>query len=88
MRQENGAPYNWGADNASNTDAALQNLSAGTYTLRAIATDNNNNTEETSINISVRATNTNPPPPTNPPSTGDVVLYENCNLEEQVLPLV
>jgi len=62
VRQENGAPYEWGSNNTNNTDAALQNLAAGNYTLKAIATDNAGNTAESSISISI--INTTPTPPT------------------------
>ena len=51
VRREGGAPYEWGL--ASQTDAILENLSAGTYVLKAIATDTGGNTVETSITITV-----------------------------------
>ena len=53
LRQERGAPYEWGSSNSNSSDPALENLSAGNYTLRAVATDNNGNTEETSISFTV-----------------------------------
>ena len=63
IRQENGAPYEWGADNDNSADAALQNLAAGTYALRAVARDNAGNTEETSIQITIGGGGTTPTPP-------------------------
>jgi len=53
VRQENVSPYNWGTDRVNGTDDALQNLSPGTYELRALATDDSGNTEETSISITI-----------------------------------
>ncbi|MBX2848820.1 MAG: DUF5060 domain-containing protein [Acidiferrobacterales bacterium] len=41
VRRENISPYNW---NDSDQDSALSNLSNGTYTLRAVATDNDGGT--------------------------------------------
>ena len=52
VRKESIAPYEWG-DPAQNNDPLLQNLQAGTYTLKAIATDNKDATSETSITITV-----------------------------------
>ncbi|WP_405230260.1 Ig-like domain-containing protein [Lentisalinibacter sediminis] len=48
VRQENVAPYEWGAPGDTN-DAVLRNLEAGQYTLTAIATDDDG--AETSIEI-------------------------------------
>ena len=48
------APYEWGA-----TDAALKNMAAGSYTLKAVATDNAGHTSETSIGIKVVEGNIN-----------------------------
>lgn len=45
------APYTW------DSDAALQNMAEGDYTLKAIAEDNTGNTSEVSINVSVAAPN-------------------------------
>ncbi len=53
VRQENITPYEWGSDNGGTTDAAIQNLSPGTYTLRAVATDNAGNNQEASISITI-----------------------------------
>ena len=52
VRREKVAPYEWG-DPAQNDDPSLQNLQAGTYTLRAVATDNQDATSETTITITV-----------------------------------
>ncbi|MEW7278312.1 Ig-like domain-containing protein [Aquimarina sp. 2201CG1-2-11] len=40
VRQENGAPYEWGTASTTQEDAALLNLAAGTYVLKAVATNN------------------------------------------------
>ena len=39
VRQENEAPYQWGTANTTTADSALLGLTAGTYTLRVVATD-------------------------------------------------
>ncbi len=52
VRQERVVPYSWGE--ANQNDTSLANLSTGAYTLKAVATDNNGNTSETSIRIIVR----------------------------------
>ncbi|NJL75327.1 MAG: hypothetical protein HC892_10130 [Saprospiraceae bacterium] len=57
VRQDNTAPYSWGT-----TDAALQNLAAGTYTLKVVATDDDSATTETSITIQVQTINTSQNP--------------------------
>lgn len=48
VRQENGTPYLW---NDQSQDVALQNMVAGTYTLKAIATDNAGAQSEASMQI-------------------------------------
>ena len=48
VRQENVSAYEWGAG-----DSALQNLEAGTHQLTAIATDDDGNSTEESISITV-----------------------------------
>ena len=53
IRQENIAPYEWGNGNNSNE---LNGLSAGTYTIKAIATDNLGKTAEKSFILSVSNT--------------------------------
>ncbi|NJL75328.1 MAG: hypothetical protein HC892_10135 [Saprospiraceae bacterium] len=55
VRQDISAPYQWGFN-----DALLQNLRAGTYTLRAVAMDNNGLTGETSVTINVVRVNRAP----------------------------
>lgn len=60
IRQENIAPYNWGADNGTSNDTLLNNLTAGPHTLQAVATDNNGAVTSQSITINVN--NTTPPP--------------------------
>lgn len=51
VRQENSAPYEWGA--AEQNDPALQNMVAGTYRLRAVATDNLGAMASATITIAV-----------------------------------
>ncbi|KAA1245038.1 M36 family metallopeptidase [Aquimarina sp. RZ0] len=53
VRQENFVPYEWGGANQS--DTSLQNLRAGTYSLRAVATDNDGATSENTITVIVRS---------------------------------
>lgn len=50
VRQENITPYLWGD---RDQDAALKNLAEGTYTLKAVVTDNDNATTEESIQFTV-----------------------------------
>jgi|GEM_PF-1152529 len=50
IRQDRAAPYQWGD---SGQDPALQNLSAGTYQLRAVATDDGGATTAATITITV-----------------------------------
>ncbi|NJL75228.1 MAG: hypothetical protein HC892_09575 [Saprospiraceae bacterium] len=59
LGQDATAPYNWGA-----TVAQLQDLSAGTYTLRAVATDNEGAKGEQTISITVTPNTSNNVPPT------------------------
>ncbi len=51
VRQESQAPYEWGA--AGQDDLPLQDLAAGTYALRAEATDNTGAAAEASISVRV-----------------------------------
>src|SRR6185503_11659260 len=51
VRQEGAAPYEWGA--ATQNDPLLHNMAAGTYTLKAVAEDNNGATKEATISITV-----------------------------------
>jgi len=51
VRQEGAVPYEWGA--ATQNDPLLQNMAAGTYTLKAVAEDNNGATKEATISITV-----------------------------------
>ena len=62
VRQENGAPYEWGLPNQP--DAALKNLQPGSYTYRAVGTSRSGQTSEISFRITV------PQPASNPPSGG------------------
>ncbi len=56
VRTEGQAPYEWGADNQN--DPLLNNLSAGTHTLRLVATDNDGATRQSSITINVSSPST------------------------------
>ncbi|MEM8526930.1 MAG: Ig-like domain-containing protein [Bacteroidota bacterium] len=58
VRSEGVAPYEWGDPNQSN-DTPLQNMQAGTYNLRAVATDDDGATSETEITITVSEENNN-----------------------------
>ena len=58
VRQENVSPYNWGAN-----DNVLKNLKAGTYTLKAVATDKKGLSNETQITVRVNAESTPNPIP-------------------------
>ncbi|NJL73860.1 MAG: hypothetical protein HC892_01305 [Saprospiraceae bacterium] len=60
VRNERAAPYEWGK--STQNDVLLQNLQAGTRTLRAVATDNRNGVSEQTITIQVGAGTTNAPP--------------------------
>lgn len=53
VRTEILSPYEWGAEGQEFDDPLLQNLAAGTYTLKAVATDNEGASAETSITIQV-----------------------------------
>ncbi|KAA1246639.1 G8 domain-containing protein [Aquimarina sp. RZ0] len=66
VRQENITPYEWGA--SGQDDLLLQNLSAGSYTLRIVATDNDGATSEATLTISVVD-----------PNSDQVVLFDGCN---------
>jgi len=54
IRRENAAPYTWGTT-APVTDSALLGMPAGTYTLRAEATDNDGATASVSMTVLVEA---------------------------------
>ena len=58
VRNEVTAPYIW---NQSVVDAPLTNMAAGTYTLRATATDNAGQTTSTSITVTVQSGGGTPP---------------------------
>ncbi|WP_040472342.1 galactose-binding domain-containing protein [Aquimarina agarivorans] len=60
VRQENISPYNWGIDNGNSNDNLLNNVTAGSHTLQAIATDNDGVESSQTITINVA----NPAPPT------------------------
>ncbi|MFK8053736.1 MAG: Ig-like domain-containing protein [Woeseiaceae bacterium] len=75
VRQENVAPYEWGAAGGTN-DAALRNMTAGSYTLAAIATDDDG--AETTIN---RSFTINPPVASACMVTGDQRQWHRVALE-------
>ncbi|MFD0862245.1 Ig-like domain-containing protein [Sungkyunkwania multivorans] len=56
VRQENFAPYEWGHDGSPNP-AEVNGLSEGTYTFKAVATDNDGNTGENSFVLTVNGQN-------------------------------
>ena len=53
VRQENNTPYEWGTASATADDSALLGLTAGTYTLRVVATDANGTTASDTMEITV-----------------------------------
>ena len=57
VRTERGAPYNWGHDGSPNPEE-VNGLSAGTYAIKAVATDNDGNTGEASFTLTVQAEDT------------------------------
>ena len=74
VRQENHAPYEWNAKNQN--DPSLKNLKPGTYTIKAIATDNKGATGERSIRITVLGdTSPTPPVPTTTANIPEGVYY-------------
>ncbi|WP_309399749.1 polysaccharide lyase family 8 super-sandwich domain-containing protein [Cerasicoccus maritimus] len=62
VRTENVSPYEWGTANSLETDAALLGLASGSYTLKAVATDDDGATTEESISITVTGGPTNQAP--------------------------
>jgi len=60
LRDERVPPFEWGG--TVNNDPEIQNLQAGTHTLRTVATDNGGATSEATINITVTTAGTNLPP--------------------------
>ncbi|AXT51699.1 T9SS C-terminal target domain-containing protein [Aquimarina sp. BL5] len=58
IREEKYAPYEWG--HISDRDSQLKNLQEGTYTLKAIATDNEGGVQEAIINIKIGSNSTAP----------------------------
>lgn len=57
IRQENVAPYEWGHDSSPNPQE-VNGRSAGTYTVKAVATDNEGKTAEATFTLTVQSTNT------------------------------
>jgi hypothetical protein len=85
VRQENKAPYEW--NGVGQNDPLLQNMVAGTYTLKAIATDNAGATGEATITITVGSTP--PPPPVNKtPTVAFVQPVAGANFTAPASPYV
>ncbi len=55
VRQESIAPYTWGHDGSPNP-AEVNGLSVGTYTFKAVATDNDGNTAQDTFTLTVQST--------------------------------
>ncbi len=79
VRQENVLPYEWGAN-----DSSLQNLAAGSYTLKATATDNEG--LETTKSITITVVDDSQPTPTDPtpPTTDATNLLSNPNFDSNL----
>lgn len=58
-------------DGSSYSPYTIQNITEGSYTIRARVTDNSGATAESSVNITVGSGGTPPPPPPPPPSGGN-----------------
>ncbi len=54
VRQENQAPYEWGHDTSPNPEE-VNGLSAGTYIFKAVATDNDGNTAQSTFTLIVQS---------------------------------
>lgn len=54
VRQENFAPYEWGHDGSPNPEE-VNGLSVGTYTFKAIATDNDGNTAQDTFTLTIQS---------------------------------
>lgn len=57
VRQENFSPYNWGHTNSPNPNE-VNGLTAGSYTFRTVATDNEGATSEKTFVLTVNSSNT------------------------------
>jgi uncharacterized protein affecting Mg2+/Co2+ transport len=80
VRSEGVAPYEWNATGQNDTE--LQNLQAGNFTLKAVATDNGGATGESAT---ITVTVATPPPP--PPSTGvNDAMFVMSEVPAMVLP--
>lgn len=53
VRQEGVVPYDWGIDNAQQTDQVLLGMGKGTYVLKAVATDNEGAMTERLLTVEV-----------------------------------
>ena len=76
IRQEKVAPYEWGHANSPNPNE-LNGLSAGTYTIKAVATDNDGATAQDTFTLTVKSNGTPNPTPTPTPDT-------NCAFETPI----
>ncbi|MEM9884318.1 MAG: Ig-like domain-containing protein [Bacteroidota bacterium] len=82
VRREGISPYQWGL--STQNDALLANMSTGTYTLEAIATDDEGNTGSSSITFTVEGGNNNLAPSlsfVNPTSGDNLMAGGNLNVE-------
>lgn len=82
VRQENASPYEWGAANTGSTDALLNNLAAGNYTLEAVATDDDG--AETTNSIAIVVSDDTSTIPSPPPTTGGDNLLSNPNFDSNM----
>ncbi|WP_299313157.1 Ig-like domain-containing protein [uncultured Aquimarina sp.] len=57
IRQESVVPYEWGHDGSPNPEE-LNGRSAGTYSIKAVATDNEGQSSEITFTLTVQSTNT------------------------------
>ncbi|WP_219008582.1 Ig-like domain-containing protein [Aquimarina litoralis] len=57
VRQENKVPYEWGHDTSPNPQE-VNGLGAGSYTFKAVATDNDGATKQATFTLTVRGTDT------------------------------
>ena len=83
VRTERRAPYGWGAG-----DAALQNLSPGTYRLTAVAEDNDGLTSTANATITIvgETIDDNTPPDDTPPddNTPNPNVFSLAGLREEI----
>ncbi|MBP2833218.1 alginate lyase family protein [Aquimarina sp. U1-2] len=81
VRQENFSLYEWGHDGSPNPKE-LNGLTAGRYTIKAIATDNKGNTAETTFILTVKG---NQPEVTKLTTIQDAYLQGNTRINDKEL---